>query len=67
MVSWIGADARDHRLARLPAGRTADPTHLSAALIDNGVRILPPLIEGETEEVTNGVARIGAKTRKPNG
>jgi hypothetical protein len=36
VVSWIGADARDHRLARLPAGRAADREHLSLALIDNG-------------------------------
>jgi hypothetical protein len=36
VVSWIGANARDHRLARLPAGRAADREHLSVALIDNG-------------------------------
>jgi hypothetical protein len=46
VVSWIGADARDHRLARLSVGRAAAPEHLSVALIDN-VRESCRLIEGE--------------------
>jgi hypothetical protein len=35
-----------------------------------GVKLVPadpPLIEGEAAKVTNGVARIGVKTRGPNG
>jgi hypothetical protein len=40
LVSWIGADARNHRLACLPAGRPTDREHLSVALIDNGVSAL---------------------------
>jgi hypothetical protein len=31
VVSGIGADAGDHRFARLPAGRAADREHLSMA------------------------------------
>jgi hypothetical protein len=29
VVSWIGADACDHRLARLPTSRAANREHLS--------------------------------------
>jgi hypothetical protein len=39
-------------------------------LIDWGIKIVPPddmVIEGEPAPVTNGVARIGVKTRGPNG
>jgi len=56
--------ARDYRLARLPDGRATDREYLTVALIE---RCQPPLIEGEAEEVTNGVARIGANAAGRHG